>query len=217
MAADIHQNQPVLNHGADRESAALAVILLHGRGASAESLLPLAEELSVDGTHFVIPKAAQYRWYPQSAFGPIEANEPDLSAALALIGSLVEDLNLVGLADRKIIIGGFSQGACLSAEYVARNARRYGGLFVLSGALIGPPGTRRNYPGSLEGTPAFIGGSDVDPWIPDELQRETAQVLENMGAEVEFRIYDDMPHTVNEDEIERVRALLLRVREAELG
>jgi predicted esterase len=217
MAADIHQNQPVLNHGADRESAALGVILLHGRGASAESLLPLAEELSVDGTHFVIPQAAQYRWYPQSAFGPIEANEPDLSAALALIGSLVEDLNLVGLADRKIIIGGFSQGACLSAEYVARNARRYGGLFVLSGALIGPPGTRRNYPGSLEGTPAFIGGSDVDPWIPDELQRETAQVLENMGAEVEFRIYDDMPHTVNEDEIERVRALLLRVREAELG
>lgn len=217
MAADIHQNQPVLNHGVDRESAVLAVILLHGRGASAESMLPLAEELSVDGTHFVIPQAAQYRWYPQSAFGPIEANEPDLSAALALIGSLVEDLNLAGLADRQIIIGGFSQGACLSAEYVARNARRYGGLFVLSGALIGPPGTRHDYPGSLEATPAFIGGSDVDPWIPDELQHETAKVLERMGADVEFRIYDDMPHTVNEDEIERVRALLLRVREAELG
>jgi predicted esterase len=212
MAADIHQGQPVLSSGADRDSADLAVILLHGRGASAASMLPLAGELAVDGAHFVIPQAAQSRWYPQTAFGPIEANEPDFSSALHLIDTLVKDLNQAGFSNSEILVGGFSQGACLSVEYVARNAKRYGGLFVLSGALIGPPGTRRDYPGSLEGMPAFIGGSDVDPWIPDDLQRETAQVLEKMGAEVEFRIYDAMPHTVNEDEIKRVRALLETAR-----
>ncbi len=208
MNADIHQNHPVLSAGADRESARIAVILLHGRGASAESMIPLAEELGTEGIHYVVPQAAQFRWYPQSAFGPIEANEPDLTSALSKIDSIVQDLHDAGFSDRQIVFGGFSQGACLSSEYVARNARRYGGLFVLSGALIGPPGTPRQYPGSLERTPVFIGGSDVDPWIPDDLQRETAHVFEKMGGEVEFKIYDGMPHTVNEDEIEQVRSML---------
>jgi predicted esterase len=208
MADDIHQDQPVLKFGSSPESAKLAVILLHGRGASAESMLPLAEELDVGGVHFLVPQAAQFRWYPQSAFGPIEANEPDLSSALRLIGSLVDELHRGGFSDARIVFGGFSQGACLSSEFVARNARRYSGLFVLSGALIGPPGTRRDYGGSLDGTPVFIGGSDVDPWIPEGLQRETAQVLEALGAEVQYEIYDGMPHTVNDDEIKRVRLLL---------
>jgi predicted esterase len=214
MTADIHKDQPVLTYGTDRESAQLAVILLHGRGASAESMLPLAEEIGVDGAHYLIPQAGQYRWYPQSAFGPIEANEPDLSSALSKIDSIVDSLHADRFQDTQIAIGGFSQGACLSADYVARNARKYAGLFVLSGALIGPPGTSRDYPGSLEGTPVFIGGSDVDPWIPDDLQRETAEVLKQMGAEVEFQIYDGMPHTVNDEEIARVRTLLSRTRPA---
>lgn len=208
MADDVHQNQPILKFGADPESAKLGVILLHGRGASAESMLPLARELDVGEVHFLIPQAAQFRWYPNSAFGPIESNEPDLSSALALCDSLTNELREGGLSAERIVFGGFSQGACLSSEYVARNARKYAGLFVLSGALIGPPGTQRDYDGSLEGTPVFIGGSDVDPWIPEGLQRETAQVLEALGAELQYRVYDGMPHTVNDDEIERVRMLL---------
>jgi predicted esterase len=208
MVEDIHRNQPVLTAGAEPQPADLAVILLHGRGASAESMLPLAEELGTEAVHYAIPQAAQFRWFPQSAFGPIEANEPDLSSALSKIDTIVHGLHEAGFADDRIIFGGFSQGACLSSEYVVRNARKYGGLFVLSGALIGPPGTPRDHQGSLDGMPVFIGGSDVDPWIPDELQHETAQVLERMGAEVEFKIYDGMPHTVNQDEIERVKSFL---------
>ncbi|MDF1499617.1 MAG: alpha/beta fold hydrolase [Anaerolineales bacterium] len=208
MRANIHQDQPVLTYGASRREADLTVILLHGRGASAESMIPLAEELAVNGVHFIVPQAAQYRWYPQSAFGPIEANEPDLSSALMKIETIIASLREDGVSEERIVLGGFSQGACLSSEYVARNARKYGGLFVLSGALIGPPGTPRDYPGSLDGTPVFIGGSDVDPWIPDDLQSETAEVLEKMGGDVEFQIYDGMPHTVNENEIVRVRALI---------
>lgn len=211
MNADIHRKQPVLSAGAGRESARVAVILLHGRGASAESMIPLAEELGTEDIHYAIPQAAQFRWYPQSAFGPIEANEPDLSSALAKVGAIIDELMEAGFSYERIVLGGFSQGACLSSEYVARNARGYGGLFVLSGALIGPPCAPRDYPGSLERTPVFIGGSDVDPWIPDDLQRETAEVLGQMGAEVEFKIYDGMPHTVNEDEIEHVRSMLASI------
>ena len=217
ISTDIHADQPVLTYGADQETAKLAVILLHGRGASAESMLPLVDEIAVKGVHYRIPQAAQFRWYPQTAFGPIEANEPDLSSALAKLDLIIEELRADGFADSQIVLGGFSQGACLASEFVARNARRYGGLFVLSGALIGPPDTPRNYPGSLEGTPVFIGGSDIDPWIPDDLQRETADVLESMGAEVEFKIYDGMPHTVNQDEIMRVKELLGRAITSDLN
>jgi predicted esterase len=212
MTKNIHHGQPVRHFGVERQEADLIVILLHGRGASADSMLPLAEELASDGVHFVIPQAAHYRWYPQSAFGPLEANEPDLSSALATIGFVIDQLLEEGFTHDQIVLGGFSQGACLSSEFVVRNAEKYGGLFVLSGALIGPPGTRRDYPGSLHGMPVFIGGSDVDPWIPDDLQHETALVLEKMGAEVNFQIYDGMPHTVNDDEIQHVRALLESVR-----
>jgi predicted esterase len=180
-------------------------------------MLPLVDEIAVEGVHYRIPQAAQFRWYPQTAFGPIEANQPDLSSALAKIDLIIDELQSDGFGDSQIILGGFSQGACLSSEFVARNARRYGGLFVLSGALIGPPDTPRNYPGSLEGTPVFIGGSDIDPWIPDDLQRETADVLESMGAEVEFKIYDGMPHTVNQDEIMRVKELLGRAITSDLN
>lgn len=208
MNENIHKDQPVRRFGTDRLNANLSVLLIHGRGADAASMLPLAEELNVEGIHFTIPQAAEHRWYPQSAFGPLEANEPDLSSALAKIDSIVQQLRKDGISNEQITFGGFSQGACLASEYVARNAKKYGGLFVLSGALIGPPGTPRDYPGSLGGMPVFIGGSDVDPWIPNDLQSETAHVLEELGANVEFKIYDGMPHIVNQDEIKRVRAML---------
>lgn len=212
MNVNLHQEQPVVNFGAEIKNANLIVILLHGRGASAESMVPIAEALNMEGTRFVIPQAAFNRWYPQTAFGPLEANEPDLSFALATINKLVNDANEQGFSNQQIFLGGFSQGACLASEYVARNAKQYAGLFVFSGALIGPKGMSRNYPGSFNNMPVFIGGSDVDPWVSHDLIRDTATVFQKMGAEVDFRTYPDMAHTINQDEIERVKAMLVNAK-----
>jgi predicted esterase len=213
MAENIHHGQPVIQFGAKLEDAELVVILLHGRGATAESMLPIARELQIDGASFLVPQAALNRWYPNTAFGPLEANEPDLSSALDVVDSLVQEAHNQGFSDEQIAFGGFSQGACLASEYVARNARKFAGLFVFSGALIGPKGMPRNYPGSLKGLPAFIGGSDVDPWVSHDLLNDTARVFEKMGASVDFRIYPGMGHTVNQDEIDAVRAMLVGSKE----
>jgi predicted esterase len=208
MTENIHQGQPVLHFGTALEDAELVVILLHGRGATAESMLPIARELQMDRVHFQVPQAALNRWYPNTAFGPLEANEPDLSSALETVDLLVRDAREKGFSDQRVAFGGFSQGACLASEYVARNARKYAGLFVFSGALIGPKGMSRNYLGSFEGMPVFIGGSDVDPWVEHALLKDTVGVFEKMGAEVDFRTYPGMAHTVNQDEIEAARAML---------
>jgi predicted esterase len=212
MSNRLHQGQPVIQSGTHLADANLAVVLLHGRGATAESMGQIAAALSMDGAAFIIPQAAMQRWYPNTAFGPLEANEPDLSSALELIDSLVQQAIDQGLSKEQIAFGGFSQGACLAAEYVVRNADRYASLFVFSGALIGPPGVQRSDPGSFDGMPAFIGGSDVDPWVTFELMQDTASVLERMGAEVDFRTYPGMGHTVNMDEIDAVRKMLLKAR-----
>jgi predicted esterase len=208
MLTDIHNGQRVLYFGAEENQAHLIVILLHGRGSNAQSMLPLAKSLSMKGIRFILPQAALNRWYPQTAFGPLEANEPDLSSALKLIDRLVKDSHLKGFSNQQIVFGGFSQGACLASEYVARNAKRYAGLFVLSGALIGPPNTPRNYSGSLNNMSVFIGGSDVDPWVSLNLIRDTAQEFTKLEAEVDLRIYPGMEHTINQNEIDRVRTLL---------
>lgn len=208
MADNIHQAQPVIRFGEDLENAKLIAILLHGRGATAESMLPLAEALQMDGIRFLLPQAALNRWYPNTAFSPLEANEPDLSSALEKVDTLVKEAQQKGFSDRQIVFGGFSQGACLAAEYVARHARRYAGLFVFSGALIGPPGMPRHSEGFLDGMPVFIGGSDVDSWVAHSFLSETAQLFARIGAEVDFRTYAGMGHTVNQDEIESVRAML---------
>jgi glyoxalase family protein len=171
-------------------------------------MLPIARELQLDGVNFRVPQAAQNRWYPNTAFGPLEANEPDLSSALGIVDTLVNEAREKGFTDQQIAFGGFSQGACLASEYVARNAKRYAGLFVFSGALIGPPGIPCNYPGSFEEMPVFIGGSDVDPWVAHELLKDAASVFEKMGADVNFRTYPGMGHTVNQDEIEAVKIML---------
>lgn len=213
MAENIHQGQPVLGHGAPLEDAQLVVILLHGRGATAESMLSLADALHENQVSFLAPQAALNRWYPNSAFGPLDTNEPDLSSALATVDLLVNQMRAKGFSDLQIAFGGFSQGACLASEYLARNASRYAGLFVFSGALIGPPGTPRNYEGSFEGMPVFIGGSDVDPWVAHDFLKGTASVFEKMGAGVDFRTYPGMGHTVNQDEVEAVRAMLVSAKE----
>jgi len=209
MTKNIHKGQPVLQLGTNLEDAELAVILLHGRGATAESMVSLANALYTAGISFLAPQAALNRWYPNTAFGPLETNEPDLTAALDTVAGLVNDLREKGFSDQQIAFGGFSQGACLAAEYLIRNPQRYGSLFVFSGARIGPPGMMRDYRGSFDGMPVFIGGSDVDPWVMHDLLKETADIFEKMSANVDFRTYPGMEHIVNQDEIDAARSMLV--------
>ena len=206
-----HQGGRLLAAGAQPADAARAMVLLHGRGAPAEDILGLAAALELDGTAFLAPQAAGHTWYPYSFLAPIEANEPGLSSGLVRIGEVLGELQARGVELERCILLGFSQGACLALEYAARNPRRYGAVVGLSGGLIGPPGTPREGPGSLAGTPVFLGCSDRDPHIPLERVKETAEVLRCMGAEVTERIYPGMPHTVNDDELTHARRLAAAV------
>lgn len=211
-----HQGQPVVATGRDLGEAAAAMILVHGRGATAESILSLAEEMERPDLAYLAPQAAGYTWYPYSFMAPMEQNEPGLSSALERLGELVDFLEQEGVPAERVVLLGFSQGACLSLELAARNPRRYGGIVALSGGLIGPPGTPRDYPGSLDGTPVFLGCSDRDPHIPLQRVQESTQVMKRLGAEVTERIYPAMGHTVNEDELVFVRDLLARVAPSEV-
>lgn len=205
---DPHSEQPVRHAGAPIEDARLAVIMLHGRGASASDMIGLSRQLTAADVAYLVPEASERTWYPYSFLAPIEQNEPSLSSALRLIARLVDDLHDQGFSSDRVALLGFSQGACLALEFAARHARRYAAIAALSGGLIGPPGTPRNYPGSLAGTPAFLGCSDVDAHIPLERVRESSAVLQAMGAAVDERIYPGMGHTVNQDELQAVNALL---------
>jgi predicted esterase len=204
---DPHRGQPVLRYGPDPRAARLAIVAVHGRGASAADILSLVRELRVDDVAFVAPDAAGHTWYPYSFLARISDNEPYLSSALRLLERIVGDLEAV-LAPERIGLLGFSQGACLSLEFAARHARRYAAIAGLSGGLIGPPGTPRDYTGTMEKTPVFLGCSDVDPHIPLERVHETAEVFGRLGGTVDERIYTRLGHLVNEDEIEAVRKLL---------
>ena len=210
-ANDPHAGQPVLTLGPVPQKAAATLIMIHGRGASAESILSLYPELAVEDLAAVAPQAAYSTWYPYSFLTPMEQNQPFLDSALKRIGTLVDELVTKGVPAERIALLGFSQGACLTGEFLARNPRRYGGAMILTGGLIGPPGTPRDYPGSLDGTPVFIGANDPDPHIPWPRVVETEATLRRMGASVELRRYPGVPHTVVDDEIEACRALLTRL------
>src|SRR6266699_4033953 len=203
-----HQGQPVLTAGEPLDKAKAAMIMVHGRGASAEDILSLTTELNQPGFAYLAPQAAGYAWYPNSFLAPIASNEPGLSSGLAVIASLLAKLTEAGISPERTILLGFSQGACLSLEFAARNARRYGGLAGLSGGLIGPDGTPRDYPGSLAGTPVFLGCSDVDFHVPKERVQLTAEVLQRLGGKVTMRLYPGMGHTVNQDVIDFVRGMM---------
>jgi predicted esterase len=207
MAA-LHRPDSAVSYGVPLGEARAAVILVHGRGATAESMLPLADAIGVTDIAYIAPQAAGNVWYPNSFLAPIASNEPWLSSALALLGALVERLGTEGMPPERVGFVGFSQGACLSIEFSARHPRRYGFVAALSGGLIGPPGTPWAYTGSLAGTPILLGCSDIDPHIPLERVKESTRVLTSLGAEVDERIYPNMGHTVNEDEIQAVRELL---------
>ena len=208
---NIHQGQPVLQAGQPLEQAKAALLLVHGRGASAQSILTLADELPHPEFAYLAPQAANGAWYPNRFIAPIESNEPYLTSALEIVGGLIQHITDAGIPPERIILLGFSQGACLAQEYAARNPQRYGGLVGLSGGLIGPIGMEFSYPGSLAGTPVFLGCSDVDFHIPVERVHESAQALESLGGQVTTRIYPGMDHTVNMDEIEFVREMMQAV------
>ncbi len=190
-----HQGQPLL-------------IMVHGRGASAESILDLAIELNQSGWAYLAPQAAGDTWYPYSFLAPLASNEPGLSSGLAAIANVLAHVAQAGIPQERTMLLGFSQGACLALEFVARNARSYGGVAGLSGGLIGPDGTPRDYPGSLAGTPVFLGCSDVDFHVPKERVQLTAEVLQRLGGKVTMRLYPGMGHTVNQDEIDFVRGMM---------
>lgn len=183
------------------------MILIHGRGAGAADILTIADEVILPGVAYLAPQAASSVWYPNPFTAPFEANEPYLSSALEVVSTLLARVERTVPAERVVLLG-FSQGACLTLEFAARHARRYGGVVGLSGGLIGPDGTPRDYPGAFQRTPVFLGCSDVDPYIPKERVIETGQVLERMGADVTVRLYPSMAHTVNVDEIEAVRKIV---------
>lgn len=206
-----HQGQPVYAAGRAPGEARVAAVLIHGRGGSAPDILGLADSFNLSAFAYLAPQAAGHTWYPQSFLRPIEQNEPGLSSGLQLIDDLLTQLEEQGIPPERVVLGGFSQGACLALEYAARHARRYGAVFAFSGGLIGPDGTPRDYAGSLEGTPVFLGCSDVDGHIPLARVEESAEVLSRLGARVDKRIYPGMDHTINADEIAAVQALMQRL------
>jgi len=208
-----HQGQQVLASGEPIDRAKAAMVMVHGRGATAENILELAFELKQPDFVYLAPQAAGNSWYPNSFLVPIASNEPGISSGLASIASILAQVEEAAIPLERTMILGFSQGACLALEFVARNARRYGGVVGLSGGLIGPDGTPRDYAGSLAGTPVFLGCSDRDPHIPRERVEQSAEVLEKLGGNVIARLYPRMGHTVNLDEIRFVRSMMTALLE----
>jgi phospholipase/carboxylesterase len=197
--------------GAPLTRAKAAMILLHGRGATAAGMLELGEVLAQPDVAYIAPQAPGNTWYPNRFIAPIAQNEPHLSNALATVGSLVDQLGANGFGPEKIVLLGFSQGGCLALEYAARNAQRYGAVIGLSAGLIGPDGMTRNDIGSLLGTRVVLGCSEADAHIPVHRVHEATRILKALGGDVVERIYPGSAHTINDDEIAQVRAALARI------
>ena len=208
--SELHESQPLRSAGKPLTDADAALILIHGRGATAESILPLSDALGASEFAVLAPQAMNSAWYPNRFIAPKAQNEPYLSSALRMLANLVAKVNEPGIPIERLVIGGFSQGACLASEFVAQNPARYGGLLVFSGGLIGegPSVSAEMYSGVLKGTPVFIGCSDVDFHIPVERVHETASILSSLGAEVNEKIYPGMGHTIIQNEIDEAKGIL---------
>ena len=207
-ATQLHAGLPVSRAGVPVESARAAMIMLHGRGALAEDILFLANELDVRQVAVFAPQAANATWYPNRFIAPVATNEPWLSSALQVVDGLVQTLGDSGLSAARVYLLGFSQGGCLALEYAARHPRRYAGVIGLSSGLIENGDQQRAYTGSLAGTPVLLGCSDIDFHIPLARVERTASVLEALGAAVDKRIYPGMEHTINRAEINAVRQMM---------
>ena len=213
-----HAGQPILRAGADSRDAKAAMIMIHGRNAGPANILDLAPVLARPEFLFVAPAASGGTWYPFSFMTPRERNEPGISSGLFVIDSLVSELIAQGFPPHKIMLLGFSQGACLTSEFSIRHPRRYGGVMVLSGGLIGEPGTTwDDVTTSLDGMPVFLGCSDVDSHIPAERVLESEAVFRRLGASVTRKLYPGMGHTVIPDEIQHVQRAMDSVLQSAIG
>ncbi len=207
----MHRGQPVLTAGVPLTGAQFAMIMVHGRGATARDILLLTQEWRADGVAYLAPQAANSTWYPNRFIAPVATNEPWLSSALGVVDDLFTQLQSAGLPSARIFLLGFSQGGCLALEYAARHPRRYGGVIGLSAALIENGDKSREYPGSLAATPVFLGCSDIDFHIPLARVDRSAEIFTALGGAVDKRIYPGMDHTVNRDEIAAVQQLLNQI------
>ncbi|MGE0445618.1 MAG: alpha/beta hydrolase [Vicinamibacterales bacterium] len=205
-----HGSQPVMQQGEPLGSAPV-LLMIHGRGAGPKNILDLVPRLARPGFTCLAPAAAGNTWYPYSFMAETAKNQPGLDSALDTLRRIVDDAIARGVPAERIVILGFSQGACLTSEFAARHARRYGGIIAFTGGLIGPPGTTWDYPGAFDGTPIFLGCSDVDHHVPKTRVDETEEVFTRMGAAVDKRIYPGMEHIVNDDEIAAAQKILEEV------
>lgn len=196
-----HEGQPVVEIGVPLGDAPAAVVMVHGRNAAPANILDLVPRLRRPRLTYLAPAAAGRTWYPNSFLADIPSNEPGLSSGLAVLGALVGRVEAAGVPRSRIVLLGFSQGACLAAEFAIRQASRFGGVIVFSGGAIGPPGTTWEYGGDFGGTPVFLGCSDQDSHVPEARVRETATLFERAGADVTLRLYPGMGHLVSDDEI----------------
>jgi phospholipase/carboxylesterase len=211
MIETLHEGQPVEAAGAPLGEGTAVMIMVHGRNASPRSILDLVPRLEHPSWTYLAPTAANRTWYPLSFMAPIEQNEPWLSSALGVLRDLVADVRARGVPSDRIVLLGFSQGACLSSEFAVRHPARYGGLVLFSGGLVGPPGTMWNGTSGFGGTPVFLGCSDVDAHVPKTRVDESTAVFARMGADVTERIYPGMGHLVNDDEIAFARGIMDRI------
>ena len=204
-----HQQMPLVETGAPFEEAKIAIIMIHGRGASAESILGIANEIEArEKIVFLAPKAQNHTWYPYSFLSPLEQNQPHLNSAIQSIYNAIQHAVNNGIAHHRIILLGFSQGACLASEFAARHPAKYAGVVALSGGVIGSSFQPELYAGDLDNTPYFIGCSDVDPHIPEQRVHESASLLKRLNAQVTKRIYPELGHTINSDEIHHINTMV---------
>ncbi len=201
-------NKNIFSAGKSLAEAGKVLIMLHGRGANSESIISFASHFNVNDFALLAPQAANNSWYPNSFLAPPAQNEPWLSSALDLLSEILKDLNDQGIESQHIYFLGFSQGACLTLEFVSRNAKRFGGVTAFTGGLIGDKIYSENYSGDFDGAPIFIGTSDPDPHVPVERVKATTQILRTMHASVTEKIYPYMGHTINQDEIDKANNLV---------
>jgi phospholipase/carboxylesterase len=200
----------IVRAGVPLEKSTKVLIMLHGRGSNAEDILSLSSYFTVKDFSLIAPQATNNTWYPYSFMMPPAENEPWLSSALSILSEIVSELNGTGISSESIYFIGFSQGACLTLEFVTRNAKRYGGVAAFTGGLIGDKIYTENYTGDFKNTPVFIGTSNPDPHVPVERVYATTNILKNMNADVTEKIYNNMGHTINDDEIQNVNVLIFK-------
>ena len=205
----MHQKK-LITAGTNLKEAKKVLVLLHGRGSTAEDIIGLAGELNVKDFALVAPQATNYTWYPYSFLAPVKQNEPWLTSAIQLLADVVADIKKMGISEENIYFAGFSQGACLTLEFVTRNARRWGGIAAFTGGLIGDKIYNENYNGDFGGTPVFVGSSDPDPHVPAERVNASARIMISMNANVTEKIYPNMGHTISVDEIAQANKLIFR-------